>query len=136
MDKTPLGNEVLDFEPANLPQEYLAAIGLVAASAAHTEDIIEMAIAGLLQVDGEMGYAVTAHMPAPLRGSVLRSAAEIRIESGAALDELDILLDRITTAQGGRNELLHGSWCRKPSTGEVFVVSQEARTHVTMTSNP
>jgi hypothetical protein len=108
MDRTPRGNEVLDFTPHLLPQELLAALGLMAAAAAQTEDIIEMAIAGILGIDGERGYAVTCHMSAPLRASVLKSAAEIRFDNPAVLDELDILLDRIKLAQGYRNDMLHG----------------------------
>lgn len=46
MALTPNGNEVLTFEPAMIPQEHLAAIGLMSASASHTDSIIEMAIAG------------------------------------------------------------------------------------------
>jgi hypothetical protein len=136
MDRTPRGNEVLDFTPHLLPQELLAALGLMAAAAAQTEDIIEMAIAGILGIDGERGYAVTCHMSAPLRASVLKSAAEIRFDNPAVLDELDILLDRIKLAQGYRNDMLHGSWCRRPSDGKIFLVSQEARTHVEIKSRP
>lgn len=136
MDKTPLGNEVLDFEPANLQQDLLAAIGLMAACGSHTEDIIEMAIAGMLGIDGEQGYAVTAHMPAPLRFSVLKASAEIRLTNAAALDELDILLERIKAAQGPRNDVIHASWGRRRSTGETLLVRQEARTHVEVISRP
>jgi hypothetical protein len=136
MDRTPAGNEVLDFTPHLLPQELLAALGLMAASAAQTEDIIEMAIAGVLGIDGERGYAVTCHMSAPLRASVLKSAAEIRFDNPAVLDELDILLDQIKLTQGYRNDMLHGSWCRRPSDGAIFLVSQEARTHVEIKSRP
>lgn len=136
MDRTPMGNEVLDFTPDKLPQDLLAALGLMAASASQTEDIIEMAIAGILGVDGERGYAITCHMPAPLRSSVLRSAAEIHFDNPAALDELDIILEQIKLAQGYRNDLLHGSWCKRPSDGEVLLVSQEARTHVEVKSRP
>ncbi|HXS48566.1 MAG TPA: hypothetical protein VN713_00405 [Sphingomicrobium sp.] len=136
MDRTPAGNEVLDFTPHLLPQDLLAALGLMAASAAQTEDIIEMAIAGILGIDGERGYAVTCHMSAPLRASVLKSAAEIRFDDPAILDELDLLLDRIKLTQGYRNDMLHGSWCRRPSDGAIFLVSQEARTHVEIKSRP
>jgi len=108
----------------------------MAASAAQTEDIIEMAIAGILGIDGERGYAVTCHMSAPLRASVLKSAAEIRFDDPAILDELDLLLDRIKLTQGYRNDMLHGSWCRRPSDGAIFLVSQEARTHVEIKSRP
>jgi hypothetical protein len=130
MDKTPMGNEVMDFEPGKLPADFLAALGLLSASASHTDGVIEMAIAGMLGIDGEKGWAVTAHMPAPLRSSVLRSAAEISLPDGKALDELDVVLDAIKSATDARNKMVHGSWARIPSTGEVILVEQEARTHV------
>lgn len=136
MDKTPHGNEVYDFEPAKLPQEFLAALGLVSASASHSDSIVEMAIAGMLGIDGEQGYAVTAHMSAPLRTSVLKASAEIKIDNAKALDELDIILQRITDTMSARNQMLHGSWAVKPSTGEVMLIRQEARTHVEITSRP
>jgi hypothetical protein len=136
MDRTPRGNEVLDFTPEKLPQDLLAALGQMAAAASQTETIIEMAIAGILGVDGERGYAITTHMPAPLRASVLRSAAEIRFADAAVLDELDIILDHIKLTQGYRNEMIHGSWCVHPTTGETILVSEEARTHVQVSSRP
>ncbi|MEO6112840.1 MAG: hypothetical protein ABIP07_00115 [Sphingomicrobium sp.] len=136
MQKTPLGNEVLDFNPFSLPPHYLRAIGLMSAAASSTDGVFEMAIAGVLGVDGEMGWAVTAHMTAPLRKSVLSSAAEIRFESAKTLDRLDAVLSRIKTAVEERNDMIHGSWCIKHSTGEVLLVQQEARTHVVTSSRP
>lgn len=136
MNTTPPSNEVYDFTPANLPQEFLAALGLVSASASHADSIVEMAIAGMLGIDGEQGYAVTAHMSAPLRTGVLKASAEIRMDNAKALDELDEILKNITDAMSARNQMLHGSWAVKPSTGEVFLIRQEARTHVEITSRP
>jgi hypothetical protein len=75
-----------DFDPRNLPQEMLAAIGLVTACSAQTEYIVEQGIAGCLGVDFEFGAAVTTHMAAPLRDHVLRAVAEIKIDD---LDDLD-----------------------------------------------
>jgi len=126
----------MDFEPANLPREYLAAIGLMSAAASHTDSIVEMAIAGVLGVDGEQGWAVTSHMPAPLRTSVLKSAAEIVMTDEAALNRLDDILDAIKSAVEERNGMVHGSWCRRPSDNAVFLVRQEARTSVKISSIP
>ena len=68
---------VYDYDPRNLPQEVLAAIGLAVTSSAQTEDIMEFAIHGCIGIDSEYGRAITTHMPAPLRFSVLRSVAEM-----------------------------------------------------------
>lgn len=136
MDRTPHGNEVLDFDPQSLPQDYLAAIGLMSAAASSTDSIIEMAIAGMLGIDGEQGYAVTAHMSAPLRASVLRASAEIAISEGELLDDLDVILESIKKATEQRNAIVHGSWCVRPSDRAVFLVQQEARTHVEISARP
>jgi hypothetical protein len=54
--------EDYDFDPRNLPQDLLAAIGLMTTSAAHTESCVDEAIAGCLGIDYEYGQAVTTHM--------------------------------------------------------------------------
>ncbi|HXG99518.1 MAG TPA: hypothetical protein VNI79_03770 [Sphingomicrobium sp.] len=127
---------MLDFTPTNLPQDILAAIGLMSAAASSTDNIIEMAIAGMLGIDGEQGYAVTAHMSAPLRVGVLKSAAEIALTSADALNDLDNILLTIKKAVEDRNAMVHGSWCLQPSDGAVLLVQQEARTHVAISSRP
>jgi hypothetical protein len=122
--------EDYDFDPRNLPQDLLAAIGLMTTSAAHTETWIDEAIAGCLGLDVEYGRAVTTHLTMPLRFSILRSAAEIRIDDLDALDELDALLDRIEKAFEKRNAVVHHMWCRDPETGSVVMVKETARRRV------
>jgi len=123
-------SKVYDFDPRNLPQDMLAAIGLMTASAAQTEGVVEMAIACFLDIDVEYGQAVTTHMAMPLRFSVLRSSAEIRIDDLDTLDELDNIVDGIEEAFGKRNGVVHYSWCRNPDTNEIFTVKDTARTRV------
>jgi hypothetical protein len=118
---------IYDFDPRNLPQDLLAAIGLMTASAAQTESCVESAIAGCLNVDFEYGKAVTTHMTAPLRDSVLRSVAEIRLDSLDALDELDQLLERVNEGYGKRNAIVHHTWCRNRKTDEVYTLKQTSR---------
>jgi hypothetical protein len=122
--------KVYDFDPRNLPQDFLAAIGLMTACAAQTENIVEMAIHCFLDVDVEYGQAVTTHMAMPLRFSALRASAEIRIDDLDALDELDDITDKIEEAFNKRNAIVHHGWCRDPDTGEVFTVKSTARTTV------
>jgi len=117
-----------DFDPRNLPPELLNAIGLAVASFAQTEAVMEMAIAGCLGIDTEYGAAVTTHMPAPLRFSVLRSVAEISIDDLDILDELDELLAELDTAFNKRNDLIHNEWARDPDTGKFFTIKERART--------
>jgi hypothetical protein len=119
-----------DFDPRNLPQGLLEAIGIMTTSAAQTEGCVEDAIAGFLGVDFEYGKAVTTHMAMPLRFSVLKSTAEIRIDDVDALDALDDLIDQLEEAFDKRNAIVHHTWCRDPDTDEVFTVKETARTRV------
>lgn len=123
-------SKVYDFDPRNLPQELLAAIGLMTTNAAQTENVVEMAIHCFLDIDLEYGQAVTTHMAMPLRFSALRASAEIRIDDLDALDELDSVLERLETAFDKRNAIVHHCWCRDPETGETFTVKDTARTRV------
>jgi hypothetical protein len=118
---------VHDFDPRNLPPELLAAIGLAIASAAQTETVIDAAIAGCAGVDAEYGAAIATHMAMPLKLSVLRSVAEIRIDDLDALDELDNHLDRVEAAFKKRNDIAHHQWYRDNRTGEPHTVKQTAR---------
>lgn len=122
--------KVFDFDPNNLPQEVLEAIGLAIACGAQTEDILSAAIGGCLGVDAEYMMAVTTHMTQPLKFSVLRSVAEIRIDDLNDLDELDRLLDSLDKAMRKRHEIAHTSWCRDPDTDELFRIKQVARTRL------
>ena|SRR6266851_1836539 len=119
-----------DFDPRNLPQTLLAAIGLMTTCAAQTEFCVETAIAGCVGIDAEYGQAITTHMAMPLRFSVLKSAAEIRIDDLDALDELDDLIERLEQAFGKRNDIVHHAWCRDPDTNKVFTVKESARVSV------
>ena len=87
---------------------------------------------GCLGVDAEYGAAVTTHMSAPLRFSVLKSVAEIRIDDLDILDELDEQLVELETAFNKRNDLVHNQWARNPDTGDVFTVKEKARTRYEM----
>lgn len=122
---------IYDFNPRNLPQELLATIGLAVTSFAQTEEFVQEAIAGCLGVDVEYGKAVTTHMPMPLRFSVLRSVAEIRIDDLDVLDELDRHLALMDQAIDKRNALAHRQWCQDPKTGAIFTVKEAARTRLT-----
>jgi len=105
-------------------------------SAAHTESVVDEAIAGCLGIDYEFGQAVTTHMTMPLRFDVLRSAAELRIDDLDALDALDVLLGRLKEAFDKRNAVVHHMWCRDPETGNVVMVKETARKQVDIKSIP
>lgn len=120
----------LDFNPYSLPANILRAIGLVTTAAGQTEDAIDQLIAGCLGIDFEYGMSVTLHMTMPQRFSVVRAAAEIRLDDLNALDELDDLVDRAEKAYERRNSVVHHQWCIEPKTGHVFVIKESARKRV------
>lgn len=120
----------LDFDPRNLPANYLEAIGLAVACSAQTEDHMQMAISGCLGIDAELGWGVTSHMTAPLRENVLKSVAEIKLDDLDDLDRLDELVDRVKIAADKRNAIVHHMWCHDEQTGEVFLLKTTARNTV------
>jgi len=119
-----------DFDPHNFPGNIHRAIGLAVTCGAQTESVIAMAIAGCLGLDVEYGAAVTTHMTLPLKFSVLRSAAEIRIDSLDDLDTLDLLLDEVDKALGKRHIWAHANLCKDQDTGELFLIKQVARSRL------
>jgi hypothetical protein len=89
-----------------------------------------MAVAGCIGVDAEYGIAVTAHMPYPLKISILKSAAEIRINDLDDLDELDRHISTIEQATKKRNEVVHGQFCVDTANGELLFANEKARERV------
>lgn len=118
-----------DYDPNNLPLEYLQAIGLAIASASQTENILSIAVAGCLGVTNLYGLALTPHMAIPLKMSVLKSAAAFRLNADL-LKELNSILDEVQTALGHRNKYAHDGWCTHPKTGAVLREVHTARTKV------
>jgi hypothetical protein len=126
----------LDFDPRNLPREYHEAIGLACACFAQTEDHVQLAIAGLLGVDAETGWAVTTHMTGPLRESVLKSLTDIKFDDLAEVEKFDKLMADVDDATNRRNRLVHHMWCVDEDTGEVFQQRTQARTRVNVELTP
>ena len=126
----------LDFDPRNLPKEYQEAIGLACACYAQTEDHVQMAISGILGVDGEVGWAISTHMTAPLRESVLKSLTDIKFDELDLIEEFDRLMADVSEAANRRNRIVHNMWCVDEDTGEVFQVRTQARTRVSIDVPP
>lgn len=123
----PKGLVIYDFDPRNLPNEYLRAVGLVAMAAAQTEDIVGTFIGCLLGADNIETLAVTTHMTGPLRDHVARALIELNATTAAVVDDVDDLLDAIEAAMAKRNVLVHNPLIRHPDTGEIFAHRLKAR---------
>lgn len=117
--------KVYDFDPRNLPQELLTALGLVVASAAYAEDIIDQAIGGMSRLDFEYTGCLTTHMTMPIRFKALRSTAKITLPK----EDYDTLLDivsRLEKAFDERNAIVHNVWVTDPGGGETILLKETA----------
>lgn len=127
---------IYDFDPNNLPAEFLQAIGLVTAAAAQTEDVLQKFIGGLLQIDSIEVIALTAQMSALLKDQIARSLIELNATSAAMIDHVDDLLDAIADATARRNVWVHTSYARHPDTGEVYSIDFKARGSLKVSKHP
>ena len=118
---------VYDFDPRNLPPEYLQAIGLVVAASAQTESTMQDFIGALLGIDNIDTLAVTTHMAAPLKDHVARTLAELKAPHLKDLDEIDDLLDAVNGAIEKRNIVAHNAFAIHPETKEIFSHRLKAR---------
>ncbi len=125
-----------DFDPNNLPQELLAAIGLSITCAAHTQSALDDAIGGCLGIDYEYCQALTAHMPMPLKKSVLLSAAELKIRDVETLVRLEDYVNAISDAMDARNYVAHDTFCVQLDTKEVVRFNRQARAGLKMLKHP
>ncbi len=125
MSKLP--SVVYDFDPRNLPAEFLRAVGLVVAASSQTEKIVQELIGGILQIDEAETQALTLQMSAPLRHHVARALMELNGANSIVVDQVDELLEMIAQANERRNIIVHNSFCIHPDTGEIYTLRAAAR---------
>ncbi|MGP1283014.1 MAG: hypothetical protein ACTS1X_08565 [Parasphingopyxis sp.] len=118
---------VYDFDPSNLPDDYLRAVGLVVVSATETEAVMRDFIGALLGIDNIESIAICAQMPFRLKDDIIRTLNELKAPSASELDNLDDILDQITEAIERRNAIAHSSFPIHPETGQVFRFKEKAR---------
>lgn len=118
---------IYDFNPKNLPDEYLKAIGLIIACASQTEVIMRDFMGILIGVDNIETIALGAHMSLPMKDDVIRAVVELNAPSASAVDEVDDILDRIREAMQLRNNVAHNGFAIHPDTGEVYILREKAR---------
>ena len=117
---------VYDFDPNNLPADFLRAIGLAVAASSQTESIMQQFIGGLLGVDHVITISLTTHMSHPLKDKIIRTLSEIRAPNIEELDEIDELLDAVDSALKKRNTIVHNALARHPKTNVVFSLREKA----------
>jgi hypothetical protein len=118
---------IYDFDPNNLPAEYLAAIGLVVASASQTDHVMREFIGSYLGVDMAESLALGAHISTRMKDDIIRALVELNAECASDVDELDDILDRVREATEHRNAVAHNAFARHPETGQVFSLRERAR---------
>ena len=118
---------IYDFDPNNLPPEYLAAIGLVVASASQTDHVMRDFVGSYLGIDLAESLAVGAHMSTPMRDNIIRALIELNAPRASDVDDLDDILDLVREATSRRNAVAHNAFARHPDTGQVFSLRERAR---------
>lgn len=118
---------VYDFNPNNLPEQLLQAVGLVTAASSQTESIVQQFIGAILGIDQAETIALTAHMSNPLKDHAARALIELNAKNAGIVDDVDDLLDAINDAYDKRNVIVHNAFIRNPETSELFSWREKAR---------
>lgn len=118
---------IYDYDPRNLPNEYLQAIGLAVTSASQTESVLQDFIGALLGIDNIQNLAVTNNMAIPLKDEIIRMLVELNAPSVDEIDKIDNLLDDIQEAFKKRNAIVHNSYVIHPETAQVLSHRLKAR---------
>lgn len=118
---------IYDFDPRNLPAEYLSAIGLMVAASAQTEGTVRDVVGALLGIDNADTPALTTHINAPTLDHIVRALVELHAPSADDVDALDDLMDEIAEAWKLRNIVVHNPLCVHPETKEVLSFRLKAR---------
>ena len=127
---------VYDFDPNNIPSEYLEAIGRVALSSAQTEGILGDFISGLLSIDLIENVALTAHMPNQTKLKTARALVELNMGNPAIIDTADDILDEIESALKLRNPVLHNRMAINPETQDVVWWRESAHGNIKVDPDP
>lgn len=118
---------VYDFNPNNLPPDFLRAVGLVIACASQTEEIMRNFMGIVLGVDNIETEALGTHMSFPMKNDIIRSILELNAPSASFVDEVDDILDEIRDAMQMRNVVAHNEFAIHPGTNEIFSLRIKAR---------
>ena len=118
---------IYDFDPQNLPDDYLRAIGLVVVAATETENVMRDFIGAMLNIDNVDSIALCTPMPFPLKNQIIRTLNELKAPKASELDELDDIFDRIEAAIQKRNSIAHSSFPIHPETKQVYRYKEKAR---------
>lgn len=127
---------IYDFDPNNIPDDYLRAVGRIIQCAAHAEDSVRTAIGVFLKIDNIETLALTTQMSNPLMDQILRAVAELNAANARMVDDLDDILDTISAGLVQRNAAAHKSLCRNPQNGEVLMWREKVKGSVELELKP
>lgn len=122
-----MGMIVYNFNPNDLPDEYLRATGLVVTSASQTEKIMRDFAGALLGIDNIESIAFGTHLSFPMKDNIIRAVVELNAPSASAVDTLDDILDEIENALLFRNVVAHSEFAIHPDNGDVYLMREKAR---------
>jgi hypothetical protein len=118
---------IYDFDPNNLPAEFLQAIGLTIATASQTEHVMRDFIGALLTIDNADTLALCTHLSAPLKDDIIRALAELKAPRASEVDAIDDMMDRIRDAMAKRNSIAHNAFAQHPKDGAILAMKETAR---------
>ena len=130
------GFVIYDFNPRNLPDDYLRAVGLVAMASAQTENVLSDFIGAVIGSDNIETMALTTHMSFPLKDNIIRSLIELNAATAEVVDNLDDILDSIGEAITKRNAIIHNPLIRHPETGEILSHRMKSRGSLQLALKP
>jgi hypothetical protein len=127
---------IYDFNPNNIPDEYLKAIGRIMLCAAQAEDCVRTAIGVFLKIDNVETLALTTQLSTPLKNKILRAVAELNSASASMVDDLDDILDNINAGMERRNAVAHRSLCKNPESNEILIWKEKVRDSIELELKP
>lgn len=115
-----------DYDPRNLPEAYVLAVGKVSVAWSQTENALETVIATLSGVGLPLGWALTTHMNFPMKCDAALSVAG-RTLSAEDHEALRLTIATLKIASEARNKYVHGHWAISETPGEIFILSVRSR---------
>ena len=111
-----------------LPKDHLAAIGAIAVVWTGIESSMELTILGLYEIDMGRGLVLTSNLSFHARLSLLRILAGESVHMTAEqASHMNNVLNRIDSAYGERNAIVHGLWGPTKKLGIINRISVRAR---------
>lgn len=95
----------------------LAAIGEIAVNSSVMDSVLGVAIGFLMRAERQSTRIITANMQISEKIGKLRDLSEIVLADEGSKAACKLALDAVSSANGKRNEIIHGIWVHYPAKG-------------------